>query len=124
MSTSPPSAELLSLLDTTDARSPQRACFLLHVRPERLEEYVDVHQRVWEEMRNALTACGWRHYSLFLRPEDGLIVGYFESDDTEAAMKAMETQEVNSRWQAEMAQYFVQPHGGHAQLLSQYFYLA
>ncbi|MDU0349720.1 L-rhamnose mutarotase [Actinomyces sp. MRS3W] len=116
-------ATLTELLETTSARSPQRCCFLLHVRPERLTEYVEVHQHVWEDMRQALTRCGWRHYSLFLRPEDGLVVGYFESDDTAAAMAAMEDEDVNTRWQAEMAQYFVQPDGGTSTVLPQYFYL-
>ncbi|WP_103063077.1 L-rhamnose mutarotase [Actinomyces qiguomingii] len=114
---------LAELLDTTSARSSRRCCFLLHVRPDRLTEYVEVHQHVWEEMRQALTRCGWRNYSLFLRPEDGLVVGYFESDDVDAAQAAMGDEEVNTRWQAEMAQYFVQPDGGTNEILPQYFYL-
>ena len=122
--TTTPAASLENLLNTTDARSRQRCCFLLQVRPERLTEYVEVHQRVWQEMREALHRTGWRNYSLFLRPEDGLVVGYFESDDVAAAMAAMEREEVNARWQAEMAQYFIQPDGGRAAVLPQYFHLA
>ena len=122
--TTTPADSLENLLSTTDARSRQRCCFLLQVRPERLTEYVEVHQRVWQEMREALHRTGWRNYSLFLRPEDGLVVGYFESDDVAAAMAAMEREEVNARWQAEMAQYFIQPDGGRAAVLPQYFHLA
>lgn len=118
-----PTNPLTTLLNTTSAKDPGRACFLLHVRPEVLEEYVDVHQRVWEEMRDALTAAGWRRYSLFLNPDTGLVVGYFESDDTAAAMEAMADTDVNTRWQAEMQRYFVQPDGGTPTLLQQYFYL-
>ena len=121
--TTTPADSLENLLNTTDARSRQRCCFLLQVRPERLTEYVEVHQRVWQEMREALHRTGWRNYSLFLRPEDGLVVGYFESDDVAAAMAAMEREEVNARWQAEMAQYFIQPDGGRAAVLPQYFRL-
>ena len=121
--TTTPADSLENLLSTTDARSRQRCCFLLRVRPERLTEYVEVHQRVWEEMREALTRTGWRRYSLFLRPEDGLVVGYFESDDAVAAMAAMNNEEINTRWQAQMAQYFVQPSGGSAAVLPQYFRL-
>ena len=122
--TTTPADSLENLLNTTDARSRQRCCFLLRVRPERLTEYVEVHQRVWQEMREALHRTGWRNYSLFLRPEDGLVVGYFESDDVAAAMAAMEREEGNARWQAEMAQYFIQPDGGRAAVLPQYFHLA
>ena len=111
-------------LATTSQSSPSRACFLLRVRPERLAEYADVHQRVWEEMRAALSRAGWRNYSLFLDPSSGLVVGYYEAHDARAAAAAMEDLEVNTRWQAEMAQYFQPDGGGSAHFLSQYFYLA
>ena len=49
----------------------QRVCFLLHVRPDRLEEYKARHREVWPDMIRALRESGWSNYSLFLRP-DGL----------------------------------------------------
>lgn len=83
----------------------RRVCFLLKVRPERLEEYRERHAAVWPDMLDALRRTGWRNYSLFLRP-DGLLVGYLETEDFEAARAAMATTEVNARWQAEMAPFF------------------
>ncbi|MBD0424581.1 L-rhamnose mutarotase [Streptomyces sp. TRM S81-3] len=83
----------------------QRVCFLLKVRSEMVAEYRERHQHVWADMRAALFEAGWRNYSLFLR-EDGLLVGYLETDDFEAARAAMDATEVNARWQAEMAGYF------------------
>ena len=88
----------------------QRVCFTLQVRPERLEEYKLRHAAVWPEMLQALRETGWRNYSLFLRP-DGLLVGYLETDDFEAARAGMATREVNARWQAEMAPFFLEPAG-------------
>ncbi len=84
----------------------RRVCFQLQVRPERLQEYRDRHRAVWPEMLRALTSTGWRNYSLFLRP-DGLLIGYFETDSLEAAQAGMAATEVNARWQAEMAEFFV-----------------
>lgn len=83
----------------------QRICFRLRVRPDRLEEYERGHAEVWPEMLAALSAAGWRNYSLFLG-EDGELVGYLECDDFEAALAAMARTEVNWRWQAEMAPFF------------------
>ncbi|MFI6480441.1 L-rhamnose mutarotase [Nonomuraea sp. NPDC050663] len=83
----------------------QRVCFLLRVKPEHLEEYKKRHEAVWPDMLAALSATGWRNYSLFLR-DDGLLVGYLETDDFEAALKGMDATEVNARWQAEMAPFF------------------
>ena len=82
-----------------------RYCFLLQVRPELLAEYRERHAAVWPEMLQALRDTGWRNYSLFAR-DDGLLVGYVEADDLDAAQEAMARTEVNSRWQAEMSRYF------------------
>ena len=82
-----------------------RYCFLLQVRPELLAEYRERHAAVWPDMLHALREAGWRHYSLFARP-DGLLVGYVEADDLDAAQRAMAATEVNARWQAEMGRYF------------------
>lgn len=83
----------------------RRVCFLLKVRADRLDEYRERHRAVWPEMLDALRATGWRNYSLFLR-EDGLLVGYLETDDFDAAREGMAATGVNSRWQAEMAPFF------------------
>ena len=65
----------------------ERVCFLLRVRPDRLEEYKARHRAVWPEMLDALRATGWGNYSLFLA-EDGLLVGYLETEDFAAAVAA------------------------------------
>ncbi len=83
----------------------ERVCFLLQVRPERLEEYKQRHQAVWPEMLQALRETGWHNYSLFLR-DDGLLVGYFETPDYRAALEGMAAREVNERWQRDMAPFF------------------
>jgi L-rhamnose mutarotase len=88
----------------------ERVCFLLRVRPERLEEYRRRHRAVWPEMLDALRTAGWRNYSLFLG-EDGLLVGYLETEDFGAALAAMGETGVNARWQAEMAEFFELPSG-------------
>ncbi|WP_438305409.1 L-rhamnose mutarotase [Streptomyces sp. HUAS TT11] len=83
----------------------QRVCFLLKVRGDRIAEYRERHAAVWLEMLAALSATGWRNYSLFLR-DDGLLVGYLETEDFAAAVAGMEATDVNARWQADMAPYF------------------
>ncbi len=83
----------------------ERVCFLLQVRPERLEEYKERHRRVWPEMRDALSATGWHNYSLFLRG-DGLLVGYVETPSFERAREGMAALAVNERWQREMEPFF------------------
>ena len=84
----------------------QRVCFQLQVRPERIAEYRQRHAAVWPEMLQALHNTGWHNYSLFQR-EDGLLIGYRETPDLAAAQAAMAATDVNTRWQAQMAEFFV-----------------
>jgi L-rhamnose mutarotase len=104
----------------------QRVCFCLQVKRELLQEYKERHRSVWPEMLQALGQAGWHNYSLFLR-DDGLLVGYVETEDFQRALSAMAQTEVNSRWQREMAGYFEDPAGRHAdeqmRPLEQVFYL-
>lgn len=84
-----------------------RICFELHVRPEKMDEYIERHAAVWPEMRQALHDTGWHNYSLFIK-DDGTLIGYLETEDFAHAQAAMSVTEVNARWQAEMAEFFVQ----------------
>ena len=82
----------------------------MQVKPERLAEYKERHASVWPEMQHALRETGWGNYSLFLRG-DGLLVGYVETADFEAAREGMAKREVNALWQKEMSDFFMNPPG-------------
>jgi L-rhamnose mutarotase len=84
----------------------RRVCFTLQVSPDKLDEYRSRHAAVWPEMLTALRDAGWHDYSIFLR-DDGLVVGYFLTEDLAAAQEAMAATDVNARWQADMARFFV-----------------
>jgi L-rhamnose mutarotase len=88
----------------------KRVCFVLQVKPDRLNEYRERHRTVWPAMQAALRETGWNNYSLFLRP-DGLLVGYLETEDFARARAEMAKREVNERWQRDMADFFVRPDG-------------
>ena len=87
-----------------------RYCFLLRVRPELLDEYIERHAAVWPDMLRALRQAGWERYSLFARP-DGLIVGYLEAENLDAAQRAVAATEANTRWQQDMRRFFVSVDG-------------
>lgn len=84
----------------------KRIGIVLKVRKEKIEEYKKAHEKVWLEMKEALSRTGWHNYSLFLR-DDGLLFGYFETPvDFATALKGMEKEPINEKWQAAMAPYF------------------
>jgi L-rhamnose mutarotase len=80
----------------------QRTAFVLRVKPDRIDDYVEAHRAVWPDMLQALRDAGIRNYSIF---RDGTqVFGYFESDDLEQAAAYLADQEVCARWQDAMAE--------------------
>jgi L-rhamnose mutarotase len=75
------------------------------VKPERLEEYLAAHERVWPEMLLALESTGWQNYTIFI-DTDGLLVGYFEAEPGKDPLAAMASLEVNELWQRAMSEFF------------------
>jgi L-rhamnose mutarotase len=85
----------------------QRSSFVLHLRPDTIDEYVEEHRDVWPELLSALRAAGIRNYTIF-RAGDS-VFGYFEAEDLRIAASYMEAQDVNTRWRAKMAPLFAEP---------------
>jgi L-rhamnose mutarotase len=83
----------------------QRVCLQLQVDPARLDEYRERHAAVWPDVLRAIEASGRRNSSLFLR-QDGLLIGYYEVDDDEAAQVALADDPRTAPWEAEMAEFF------------------
>jgi L-rhamnose mutarotase len=84
----------------------KRVGFLIKVKEELIDEYKRRHEAVWPEMLEAITRSGWHNYSLFMR-EDGLLFGYFETyESLEAALQNLGAEEVNTRWQEYMRDFF------------------
>jgi L-rhamnose mutarotase len=79
----------------------QRSAFVLRVRPECVDEYVQAHRDVWPEMLDALKGAGIRNYTIFRAGNE--MFGYFEADDLAEAERYLSKQEVSTRWQDAMA---------------------
>ena len=80
----------------------ERVCFLLQVRPERLEEYKRLHAAVWPGVLGRITASRIHNYSIFHR--DGWLFSYLEysGDDFEADMRLVAADLEMRRWWAIM----------------------
>ena len=80
----------------------QRTAFVLRVKPDRIDDYVEAHRTVWPDMLRALRDAGIRNYSIF---RDGTqVFGYFEADDLERTAAYLARQEVCACWQDAMAE--------------------
>lgn len=83
----------------------ERVCFQLQVRPDRLAEYRERHAAVWPDMLEAIADSGRSNYSLFLR-DDGLLIGYYETDSDAASQAALAADPRTAAWEAHMEGFF------------------
>jgi L-rhamnose mutarotase len=75
------------------------------LRPEKLEEYKELHRAVWPEVLKTIKDCHVQNYSIYLRTlEDGrpYLFGYLEytGTDFEADMARMAADPATQRWWA------------------------
>ena len=78
----------------------KRYAQMIGVRPERLDEYLELHRDVWPDVLATIHRCNMRNYSIFLR--DGLLFAYYEyvGDDHEADMAIMAADPRTREWWA------------------------
>ena len=84
----------------------QRQGFVLRVKPDKIDEYVEAHRHVWPEMLQALRDAGIRNYTIFRA--DSEMFGYFEADDLRRTADFLAAQEVSARWQDAMAEFLAE----------------
>jgi len=82
-----------------------RVCFRLQVATEHMDAYRERHATVWPAMLRTIAAAGRRNYSLFL-DDDGLLIGYYETDSVADADAALAASEVAAAWEAHMQDLF------------------
>jgi L-rhamnose mutarotase len=78
----------------------QRYGMVIKVRPEKLEEYVRLHARVWPSVLRMIRECNIRNYSIYHK--DGCLFSYFEyvGKNFEADMARMAADPMTQRWWA------------------------
>ncbi|MCX6360791.1 MAG: L-rhamnose mutarotase [Armatimonadetes bacterium] len=86
----------------------QRVGLMLQVKPEKLDEYLKIHENVWPDLLAELKKAGFRNYRLWLGP-GGVEFGYLECDDWQASCDYLATSEVHTRWQTFMQDYLDSP---------------
>jgi len=76
----------------------QRYGMLIKVRPEKLDEYKELHANPWPGVLKTIYDCNIRNYSIYLK--DGFLFGYYEyiGDDYAADMARMAADPVTQEW--------------------------
>jgi L-rhamnose mutarotase len=76
----------------------RRIASVIHIRPEKLEEYRSLHADPWPGVLDQLRACNIANYSIFLHED--LLFSYFEytGTDFDADMSRMAQDPITRQW--------------------------
>ncbi len=76
----------------------QRFGWVIKVKPEKLEEYKELHANPWSEVNAKLKEVNIQNYSIYYR--DGLLFSYLEytGNDFDADMKKMAADSITNEW--------------------------
>lgn len=71
---------------------------IIRLRPEKLEEYKELHAEVWPGVLKMITNCNIRNYSIYYK--EGFLFSYFEyvGEDYEKDMAFMAADSETQRW--------------------------
>ncbi len=71
---------------------------VLKVKPEKLEEYKELHRNVWPKVLEKIKDCNIQNYSIFHK--DGYLFSYMEytGDDFAADMQKMADDPTTQEW--------------------------
>jgi len=71
---------------------------VLRLKPEKYEEYKQLHAAVWPDVLKMIHDCNIRNYSIYHR--DGFLFSYFEysGNDFEADMAKMAADPTTQKW--------------------------
>jgi len=71
---------------------------VLRVKPNRFEEYKNLHATVWPEVLDMIKECNIRNYSIYHK--DGYLFSYFEYEgkDFQADMQKMAADPMTQKW--------------------------
>ncbi len=81
----------------------KRCGTVLGIRPEKIEEYKELHANVWPDILKMITECNISNYSIYLKelePGKFYLFSYFEytGDDYEADMAKMAADPMTQKW--------------------------
>lgn len=74
-----------------------RKAFIMHVYPDKHEEYEKRHDEIWPELVKELRQHGAKNYTIFLDKDSSKLFGYVEIADEELWAR-MPTTEINQKW--------------------------
>ena len=80
----------------------QRMGWVIYLKPEKKQEYLDLHADAWPGVLKKISDCNIRNYTIYLREPENLMFGSFEyhGENFEDDMAKMAADETTKKWWA------------------------
>jgi len=78
----------------------RRFGMVIRLKPDKVEEYKELHRNVWPEVLKTIKECHIQNYTIFYK--DGYLFSYYEytGDNYEEDMKKMAADPITQKWWA------------------------
>ncbi len=73
-------------------------CELMRLKPERVKDYVDLHDHTWPELVRAIRECRFLEEHIF--QQDNLVIVVMKCEDFRGSMRRLASTPVFKRWTA------------------------
>lgn len=71
-------------------------CELMRLKPERVKDYVDLHDHTWPELVEAIRDCGFLEEHIYL--QDNLVMVVMKCEDFRDSVRRLASTPVYKRW--------------------------
>ena len=80
----------------------QRMGMVIGIKPEKIDEYKELHANCWQEILKGIEESNIRNYSIWLHEGEQQLFGYWEyhGDDFAADMQKMADDPITKKWWA------------------------
>ncbi|MHB1484181.1 MAG: L-rhamnose mutarotase [Saccharofermentanales bacterium] len=71
---------------------------VIGLKPEKLNDYMELHKAVWPDILKLISECNMVNYSIYYK--NGLLFAYFEyiGENFDEDMKKMSDNPINKKW--------------------------
>ncbi|WP_438317975.1 L-rhamnose mutarotase [Candidatus Caldatribacterium sp. SIUC1] len=78
----------------------RRFGMVIRLKPDKVEEYKELHRNVWPEVLKTIKECNIQNYTIFYK--DGYLFSYYEytGENYEEDMKKMAEDPITQKWWA------------------------
>jgi L-rhamnose mutarotase len=78
-----------------------KVAFVMKIKEECMDEYVNMHENIWPEMKEVLKAAGRSNYSIW--HICNMVFGYYEVENYDMGRKIIMESDVFAKWNKEIS---------------------